>query len=98
MARVAGVSDDLLCFPHTSQGVDVLDGGKLTSDDVLGRLNYSREGFPVESGEVPIPGSDAASQDALHIATVELSEDFGAQTEFLQSPEEEETLVGLPHY
>ncbi len=31
-------------------------------------------------------------------ATVELSEDFWAQTKFLQSPEEEEMLVGLPHY
>ncbi len=39
-----------------------------------------------------------ASQDALHSATVELSEDFWAQTEFLQSPVEEETLVGLSHY
>ncbi len=46
------------------------------------------------SGAVPVPGGDAASQDALHSAT----EDFGAQTNFLQSPEEEETLVGLPHY
>ncbi len=66
MARVAGASDDLPCFPHTSLG----------SDDVLGHLNYSMQGFPVESGAVPIPGGDAASQDALHSATVELSEDF----------------------
>ncbi len=73
MARVAGVSDDLPCFPHTSLGVDVLEGGKLISDDVLGRLNYSLQGFPVESGAVPIPGGDAASQDALHSANVELS-------------------------
>ncbi len=69
MARVAGVSDDLPCFPHTSLGVDVLEGGKLTSNDVLGRLNYSLQGFPVET----VPGGDAASQDALHSATVELS-------------------------
>ncbi len=60
MARVAGVSDDLPGFPHTSLGVDVLEGGKLTSDDVLGRLNYSLQGFPVESGAVPVPGRDAA--------------------------------------
>ncbi len=37
MTRVTGVSDDLECFPHTSLGVDVLEGGKLTSNDV----NYS---------------------------------------------------------
>ncbi len=98
MAWVAGVSDDLPCFPHTSLGIDVLEGGKLTSDDVQGRLNYSLQGFPVESGAVPVPGGDAASQDALHSATVELSEDFGAQAKFPQSPEEEEMPVGLPHY
>ncbi len=69
MARVACVSDDLPCFPHTSLGVDVLEGGKLTSDNVLGRLNYSMQGFPVESGAVPVPGSDAASQDALRLFT-----------------------------
>ncbi len=34
------------------------------------------QGFPVKSGAVPIPGGDAASQDALHNATVELSEDL----------------------
>ncbi len=62
-------SDDFPCFPHTSLGVDVLEGGKLTSD-VLGRLNYSKQGFPVESVAVPIPGSAVASQDALHSATV----------------------------
>ncbi len=95
---MARVSDDLPCFPYTLLGVDVLEGGKLTSDDVLGCLNYSLQGFPVESGAVPIPGSDAASQDALHSASVELSEEFWAQTEFLQSPVEEEMLVGLRHY
>ncbi len=52
MAQLAGVSDDLPCFPHTSLGVDVLEGGKLTSDDVLGHLNYSIQGFLVESGAV----------------------------------------------
>ncbi len=60
MARVAGVSDDLPGFPHTSLGVDVLEGGKLTSNDLLGHLNYSLQGFPVESGAVPVPGRDAA--------------------------------------
>ncbi len=70
MARVAGVSDVIQCFPHTSLGVDVLEGGKLTSDNVLGHLNYSMQGFPVESVEVSVPGRDAASQDALHSTTV----------------------------
>ncbi len=59
---------------------------------------YSLQGFLVKSGAVTVPGGDAASQDALHSATLELSKDFWAQTEFLQSPEEEESMVGLPHY
>ncbi len=59
-------------------------------------LNYSIQGFPVESGAVPVRGGDAASQDALHSATVELCEDFLAQTKFLQSPEEKETHAGGP--
>ncbi len=56
-----------------------LEGGKLTSNDVLGCLNYSMQGFPDENGAVPVPGGDAASQDALHSATEELSEDFWAR-------------------
>ncbi len=58
---MARVSDDLPCIPYTLLGVDVLEGGKLTSDDVLGRLNYSLQGFPVESSAVPVPGSYAAT-------------------------------------
>ncbi len=61
---------------------------KLTSDEVLGHLNSSMQSFPVESGAVPVAGSDEASQYALHSATVELFF-FFTQTEFLHSPEEE---------
>ncbi len=74
-----GRQGSLMIFPHTSLGVDVLEGGKITSDNVLGRLNYSMQGFPVESGAVPVLGSDAAGQDALHNVTVELSGFFSDQ-------------------
>ncbi len=37
---------------------------------------YSLQGFLVKSGAVTVPGGDAASQDALHSATLELSKDF----------------------
>ncbi len=37
MGRVAGVIDDPLGFPYTQPGVDVLEGGKLTSNNVAGR-------------------------------------------------------------
>ncbi len=40
----------------------------------------------------------AEMQPVRMLSTVQLPEDFWAQTEFRQSPEEEETPVGLPHY
>ncbi len=36
MERVAGVIDDPLGFPYTPPGVDVLEGGKLTYNNVAG--------------------------------------------------------------
>ncbi len=36
MGRVAGVLDDPPGFPYTPPGVDVLEGGKLTSNNVVG--------------------------------------------------------------
>ncbi len=44
--------------------------GKLTSGDVLGRLNYSLQGFPVQ-----FP-SQAVMQPVRMLSTVQLSEDF----------------------
>ncbi len=38
--RVAGVLDDPLGFPCTPPGVDVLEGGKLTSNNVAGSGIY----------------------------------------------------------
>ncbi len=39
MGRVAGVLDDPPGFPYTPLGVDVLKGGKLTSNNVAGSLH-----------------------------------------------------------
>ncbi len=36
MGRVAGVLDDPPGFPYTPPGIDVLEGGKLTSNNVAG--------------------------------------------------------------
>ncbi len=47
-----------------------------------GHLNYSLQGFLVESGAVLVPGGDAACQDPLHSATVELSENFELRPNF----------------
>ncbi len=51
MGWVAGVIDDPLGFPYTPPGVDVLEGGKLTSNNVAGsshdplQYSYQRCGF-----------------------------------------------------
>ncbi len=47
MGRVAGVIDDPLGFPYTPPGVDVLEGGKLTSNNVPDSLHVSEWVFLV---------------------------------------------------
>ncbi len=71
MAWVAGVTVDPPGFPHAPPGVDVLEGGQLTSYSVVGSSHDSLQSFAVAVVAVSIPGSDAASQDAFHSAGVE---------------------------
>ncbi len=92
MGRVAGVLDDPPGFPYTSPGVDVLEGGKLTSNNVAGSSHNPFQSFTVASGAVSKPGGDAAGQDALHSAGVEGSE---ARSKLPQPPQEEEALMCL---
>ncbi len=68
---VAGVLDDPPGFRYTPPGVDVLEGGKLTSNNAVGSLHDPMQSFAVASGAVSKPGGDAAGQDALHSAGVE---------------------------
>ncbi len=77
---MAGVLDDPPGFPYTPPGVDVLEGGKLTSNNVAGSSHNPLQSFAVASGAVSKPGGDAAGQDALHSAGVEGSEDAGAHS------------------
>ncbi len=72
MGWVAGVLDDPPGFPYTPHGVDVLEGGKLTSSNVAGSLHDPLQSFALPVGAVSKPGGDAASQDALHSAGVVL--------------------------
>ncbi len=51
-------------------GVDVLEGGKLTSNNVAGSLYDPLQSFAVASSAVSKPDGDAASQDALHTVQV----------------------------
>ncbi len=68
---MTGVTDDLPGCPHALPGVDVLEGGKLTSYSVAGSLHNPLQSFAIAAGAVSIPGSEATSQDAFHGAGVE---------------------------
>ncbi len=95
MGRVAGVFDNPPGFPCTPPGVDVLEGGKLTSNNVAGSSHDPLQSFAVASGAVSKPGGDAAGQDALHSAGVEGSVDSGARSKLPQPSQEEEALMCL---
>ncbi len=63
MGRVAGVFDNPPGFPCTPPGVDILEGGKLTSNNVAGSSHDPLQSPAVASGAVSKPGGDAAGQD-----------------------------------
>ncbi len=71
MGRVAGVLDDPPGFHYTPPGVDVLEVGKLNSNNVVSSSHNPLQSFAVTSGAVSKPGGDAAGQDALQSAGVE---------------------------
>ncbi len=52
MGRVAGVFDNPPGFPCTPPGVDVLEGGKLTSNNVAGSSHDPLQSPAVASGAV----------------------------------------------
>ncbi len=45
MGRVAGVFDDPPGFPYTPPGVDILEGGKFTSNNVAGSSHGPLQSF-----------------------------------------------------
>ncbi len=92
---MSGVLDDPPGFPYTLPGVYVLEGGKLTSNNVAGSSHNPLQSFAVASGAISKPGGDAAGQDALHSAGVKGPEDSGARSKLPQPPQEEETLMCL---
>ncbi len=95
MGRVAGVFDNPPGFPCTPPGVDIMEGAKLTSNNVAGSSHDPLQSPAVASGAVSKPGGDAAGQDALHSAGVEGPEDSGARSKLPQPLQEEETLMCL---
>ncbi len=56
---------------------------------------HKLQSIAVASGAVSKPGGDAASQDVLHSAGVEGSEDSGARSKLPQPSQEEEALMCL---
>ncbi len=52
MGRVAGVFDNPPGFPCTPPGVDILEGGKLTSNNVAGSSHDPLQSPAVASGAV----------------------------------------------
>ncbi len=92
---MAGVFVNPPGFPCTPPGVDILEGGKLTSNNVAGSSHDPLQSPAVASGAVSKPGGDTAGQDALHSAGVEGSEDSGARSKLPQPSQEEETLMCL---
>ncbi len=84
MGRVAGVFDNPPGFPCTPPGVDILEGGKLTSNNVAGSSHDPLQSPAVASGAVSKPDGDTAGQDALHSAGVEGPEDSGARSKLFR--------------
>ncbi len=74
---------------------DILEGGKLTSNNVVGSSHDPLQSFAVASGALSKAGGDAAGQYALHSAGVEGSEDAGAHSKLPQPSQEEEALMCL---
>ncbi len=62
MGRVAGVFDNPPGFPCTPPGVDVLEGGKLTSNNVAGSSHDPLQSPAVASGAV---SNDAGARSRL---------------------------------
>ncbi len=53
MGRVAGFIDDPPGFPYTSPGVDILEGGKLTSNNVADSSHNPLQSFATHA-HVPL--------------------------------------------
>ncbi len=76
VGRVAGVLIILQTFLVQPPGVDVLEGGKLTSNNVAAVRTTLCRALRIASGAVSNQAVMQAGQDALHSAGVEGSEDY----------------------
>lgn len=86
-----GGSSSRVCSSGT-ECPDVLYGWELTPYDALCHFHYPTLSPAVEGGEAAVRGSDAAGQDALDGAPIEVGEDLRVRAKFLQPPEEEQSI------
>ncbi len=69
MGRVAGVLDDPPGFPYTPPGVDVLEGGKLTSNNVACSSHDPLQSFQLPAVLFP---NQAVMQPVKMLSTVQV--------------------------
>lgn len=83
---VAGVCvcilDDVADLPEEPLGVNVLYGWELGPSDRLGCLQHPLKGLAVGSGAVSVTGRDAACQNAINCAAVEVADCSGDMQNF----------------
>jgi len=73
---VAVILNYFPCFPKVSCVVDALHGREMAASDSLRCLHHPLEGLVINSGAAAKPGSNAAREDALDGAPVQVSEGF----------------------
>lgn len=95
---VCRVLNDPLGLPEVPLGVKLLQAGQLAPGDVLGRAHHPFQRLTVHVGAAAVPGGEAACQEALNGALVEVPEDLWFQSESLESPQSVQSLLGLPDY
>ena len=81
MAGVKGVFNDPVGLLPTPLGVEVLRGWQPCPSNVLSRIHRPLWSLTVQGGAAAIPGRDAASQDTLYGAPVEIAENPGIHVE-----------------
>ena len=64
-------------LPVTTGAVDVVEGRQCAPGDALGRSYHPLESPAIAGGAVAVPGGDAAQQDALNCASVNVCEGLG---------------------
>jgi len=95
MAGVCGVPDDAVSSLQAALELDGLNVREWSSSNALDGFYHTLQSFTVCDRAVTIPHWDVVRQDALDGTAVKINQDPRRHVDLLQSPQEEETLVGL---